>query len=153
MSIEKPIQSKNNTIGNRLFTFYTRAHVFLYRLTGGMIGGRVGKSAVLLLMTVGRKSGKEYTTPLFYLADGNRFVLVASNRGTGKLPNWWLNMRDTSVAHIQVGRRKLAVTAKQAEPEERQRLWSQLVAQYADYDNYQKQTPYDIPVIILRPTS
>ena len=126
--------------------------MFLYRLTGGMIGGRVGKSPVLLLTTIGRKSGKEYTTPLFYLAEGNRFALVASNRGTGKLPNWWLNMRDTLTAHIQVGSRKLAVTAKQAEPEERQRLWPRLVAQYADYENYQKQTPYDIPVVILQLT-
>lgn len=144
--------TKRGTVGNRIFAFYTRAHTFFYRLTGGIIGGRVGKSKVLLLTTTGRKSGRQYTTPLFYLADKDQFVLVASNRGTGKLPNWWLNMRDTLAAQIQVGRRVLQVTARQAQPEERQQLWPQLVANYPDYDTYQQHTSYDIPVVILQST-
>ncbi|MGZ3675529.1 MAG: nitroreductase/quinone reductase family protein, partial [Ktedonobacterales bacterium] len=71
----------------------TGSHVFLYRLTSGALGGRLLNAPVMLVTTTGRKTGKQRTTPVVYLPDGDRFIVIASNGGQGKLPNWWLNMR------------------------------------------------------------
>src|SRR5258708_34257358 len=76
----------------RLARLAIAAHVALYRLSGGTIAGRAQHMPVLLLTTTGRKSGKQHTTPLVYLADGDGFVVVASNGGQGKLPNCGLNL-------------------------------------------------------------
>jgi len=59
-------------------------NVFLYRLTNGVIGGKMGGQSVLLLHTIGRKSGKSYITPTNYFRDGKNYVLVASNWGKSK---------------------------------------------------------------------
>ena len=67
---------------------FTRAHVSLYRLSGGAMGGRMGKSPVLLLTTTGRKSGKQRTTPVLYLTDGTRWIIVASSAGAPVHPTW-----------------------------------------------------------------
>ncbi len=106
---------------------------------------------VLLLTTTGRKSGKQHTTPLVYLANGDGFVVVASNGGQGKLPNWWLNMRESKQAHIEIGRKRLRVSVQEANPEERQRLWPRVVACRAGHEKYQQRTPYPIPLVILHP--
>ncbi len=127
------------------------AHVALYRLSGGKVGGHTQHMPVLLLTTIGRKSGKPHTTPLVYLPDGEDFVVVASNGGQAKLPNWWLNVRKRKQAQIEVGRRRLRVSAQEASGEERQRLWSRVVAYHAGHEAYQERTPYPLPLIILRP--
>ncbi len=131
--------------------FATALHTSVYHLTGGKIGGRMVGSPVLLLTTIGRKSGLVRTVPLLYLPDGDRFALVASNGGTAKHPQWWLNLQANPKAQIQVGPRSMTVTATRAEGEERSRLWSKLVEMYPDYANYQKRTPRGIPVVILQP--
>ncbi len=135
----------------RLARLATAAHVSLYRLTGGAIGRRAQNMPVLLLTTIGRKSGKQHTTPLVYLEDGDGFVVVASNGGQGKLPNWWLNMRQNKQAYIEIGRKRLRVSVQEANPEERQRLWPRVVAGYSGYEKYQQRTPYTIPLVILHP--
>ncbi|TLY15703.1 MAG: nitroreductase family deazaflavin-dependent oxidoreductase [Thaumarchaeota archaeon] len=67
---------------------FTTLHVFLYRLTGGSIGGRFRGAPVLLLTTTGRKTGKQRTTPLLYLADETNLAIVASNGGRDRAPSW-----------------------------------------------------------------
>lgn len=106
---------------------------------------------ILLLTTIGRKSGKRYTTPLVYLADGDDYVIVASNGGQARLPNWWLNLRQNNQAHIELGKKELRVSARQASPEERQRLWPRVIAYHAGHEQYQERTPYLLPLIILHP--
>lgn len=154
MSVEdhaSSISKRHQRLHPRSFTLYTRIHTLLYRLTGGVLGGKFGKNTFLLLTTIGRKSGKRRTTPLIYLAQKERFLLVASNRGVGTLPNWWLNVRATTRAQVQVGPKSFQVTARQASQEERQQLWPLLVANYPDYERYQQQTAYPLPIIILQP--
>lgn len=131
--------------------YVTRMHTFLYRLTGGAIGGRMGKNPVLLLTTRGHKTGKQHTTPLLYLAEGDHLVTVASNGGAPAHPFWWLNLQANSDAYVQVGLQKLLVTARQATREERNRLWPLVTAMYPGYADYQKQTTREIAVVILRP--
>jgi F420H(2)-dependent quinone reductase len=127
------------------------AHVALYRLSGGKVGGQAQHMPVLLLTTTGRKSGKPHTTALVYMPDGDDFVVVASNGGQAKLPNWWLNMRKSKQAQIEVGRKRLRVSVHEANGEERQRLWSRIIAYRAGHEAYQERTPYPLPLVILHP--
>lgn len=126
-------------------------HTLLYRLSGGVVGGRMFNSPVLLLTTTGRKTGKERVTPLLYLPDGDTMVIVASNGGAAKDPVWWLNLQKQPLAKVQVGRRKLSVRSHQATPEQKTRLWSLLTSMYPAYSDYQQRTDRPIPVIILTP--
>jgi F420H(2)-dependent quinone reductase len=132
---------------------FTGIHTFFYRLSGGKMGGRLGKSPVLLLITTGRKTGKPRTTPLFYLKDGNNLILFASNGGSATHTTWWLNLQANPQAEVELGRKKLPVTARQADAEESKRLWPLLVAMYAGYAEYQKKTTREIPLVILSPTA
>lgn len=135
----------------RLARIAITAHVGLYRLSGGTLGGHAQRMPVLLLTTIGRKSGKSHTTPLVYLPEGEDFVVVASNGGQARLPNWWLNMRKSKQAQIEVGRRQLCVSAREANGEERQQLWSRIIAYRAGHEAYQERTPYPLPLVILHP--
>jgi deazaflavin-dependent oxidoreductase (nitroreductase family) len=117
------------------------AHVALYRLSGGKVGGHAQHMPVLLLTTIGRKNGKRYTTPLVYLADGDDYVVVAFNGGQARLPNWWLNLRQNNQAHIELGKKELRVSARQASPEEHQRLWPRVIAYHAGHEQYQERPP------------
>ncbi len=129
----------------------TRLHSFVYRATNGRIGGRMLGSPVLLLITTGRKSGRERTVPLLYLRDGEDLVVVGSNGGAATHPAWWLNLHANLEAIVEVGDQKLRVRAKKADPEERDRLWPKLVAMYPSYEDYQRRTDREIPVVLLKP--
>jgi F420H(2)-dependent quinone reductase len=126
-------------------------HEFWYRMTGGLVGGSLGRLPVLLLTTTGRKSGKKRTTPLVYLADGDNLVIIASNGGSDQHPEWWLNLRANPNAEVQVGPDVKSVVAEKAEGTERERLWREVNELYAGYDEYQRSTKREIPVVVLRP--
>jgi len=129
-----------------------RVHAWLYRLTGGRIGQTGGGLTHLLLTTTGRRSGAPRTVPLTYLADGDRWVLVASNGGADRHPAWWLNLEKTPGATIQVGRETVAVTAHRAEGDEWARLWPRLTAVNPFYARYERITARRIPVVVLTRT-
>lgn len=137
-----------NSIGQRIQRIFTQGHVSLYRLTGGKVGG--GKST-LILTTTGRKSGIERSTPLFFFDDEGRFIIIASNGGAAKHPTWWLNLQSNPHAKIQVNARVIPVTAKQADEEERKRLWAIIAENYKQFVSYQQRTPREIPIVILTP--
>jgi F420H(2)-dependent quinone reductase len=125
--------------------------VFLYRLTGGVIGGRVQKLPVLLLTTTGRKSGKSRTVPLGYLGDGSAYVIIASNAGLPRHPAWFLNLESHPEATIQVKKRQMQVKAETAKAEKRRELWARLMEVAPGYANYEKRTSREIPMVILHP--
>ena len=128
-----------------------RVHAWLYRVTGGRVGHRAGGLSNLLLTTTGRKSGTSRTVPLTYMADGERWVLVASNGGADRDPAWWLNLERDPRATVQVGSQTVSVTARRADPAERARLWPQLKAMNPFYAAYEQITAREIPVVILEP--
>ncbi len=134
--------------GQRIFA---QIHVAVYRMSRGRLGGWFRKSPVLLLTTIGRKSRNKRTTPVLYLEDGENLVLVASNAGKNRDPFWWMNLKDDPSAVVQVRGRTMEVRAAQATPEEKSRYWPSLVKMYPAYDDYQKKTVREIPVVILRP--
>jgi deazaflavin-dependent oxidoreductase (nitroreductase family) len=129
----------------------TKIHASLFRATDGKVGGRLVGSPVLLLVTTGRKSGRRRTTPLLYLQDGDRYVIVASNGGAARHPVWWLNLQACPEATVEVGGRETRVRATEARGEEKARLWKELVRMYPSYEDYQKRTDREIPVILLEP--
>ena len=132
----------------------TKLHTSLFRATGGKVGGAIpGSGPVLLLTTNGRKTGRERTVPLLYLRDGETRILVASNGGTATHPTWWLNLRANPVATVEVGGGRLRVRAREADPEEKERLWPRLVEMYGGYEGYQQKTDREIPVVILHPVN
>ncbi|WP_024802676.1 nitroreductase family deazaflavin-dependent oxidoreductase [Nocardia sp. BMG51109] len=141
----------------KIIKYAGKAHVWAYRRTGGRIGGkwRIGAGfrkpvPTLLLEHRGRKSGTVFTTPLLYITDGADTVIVASQGGLPKHPQWYHNLRADPDTHIQVGRDRRAVRAVVADEQQRARLWPLLVDAYADFDTYQSWTEREIPVVILR---
>ncbi|HLZ58490.1 MAG TPA: nitroreductase family deazaflavin-dependent oxidoreductase [Ktedonosporobacter sp.] len=156
MSVDQPAarpRRRSGESGRMLQRVFMRIHSGLYRLTGGVIGGRAGSRSFLLLTTTGRKSGQQRVTPIFYLPDGDNFVLIASNWGAPTHSIWWLNLQAHPQAWVQVGRKILPVIARQADPAERARLWSLVTAKYANFAAYQQRTTREIPVVILTPAS
>lgn len=138
-------------LADKMFRLVTAAHTAVYRTTGGKVGGRMQGSPVLLLDTVGRKTGKERTTPLLYLPDGPNMAIVASKGGASKHPAWWLNLKAGPDTTVRVGSRRLKVVAEETEGDDREWLWTRLVAMYPGYADYQRRTDREIPVVRLRP--
>lgn len=142
----------------KVMKYAGKAHVRVYRLTDGRIGGkwRIGAGwkkpvPTLLLDHVGRKSGTWFTTPLLYLDDAPNVVIVASQGGLPKNPQWYANLLATPDTSVQIKGEKRAVRARTATADERAALWPRLVDLYADFDNYQSWTDREIPVVILQP--
>jgi F420H(2)-dependent quinone reductase len=138
----------------------SRAHVWVYRRTGGRIGRRWRLGAafprgipVCLLTTRGRRSGQPRTAPLVYLADGDRAVVVASQGGLARHPQWYLNLCAHPEVTVLTGARVMTMRARTATAQERAELWPRLVALYADYDSYQSWTEREIPVVVLDPVT
>ena len=129
------------------------AHAGVYRATGGKLFGRMGKSPILLLNTVGRKSGKKRTSPLLYVMDGENFVIIASKGGAPTHPAWYLNLRNDPEATVEIGGREVRVRAEEVDSEAKARLWRKMVEMYPTYDDYQKKTEREIPLLILHPVS
>lgn len=139
--------------GKWLMRLVMAIYVFLYRRTGGKMGGRLGTMPVLLLTTTGRKSGKKHTVPVMYLSESPNYIITASNNGGEKPPAWWLNLKSSPQATIEIGGDMRLVTTKQADSEEKERLWAQLVEKAPAFEGYQKRTQREIPMVILRPQS
>jgi deazaflavin-dependent oxidoreductase (nitroreductase family) len=133
-----------------MFKLVGWGHSTLYRRTGGRRGGRMRGVPILLLETTGRRTGKKRTTPLMYGRDGENLVLIASKGGDPKHPAWYLNLRGQE-AEVQVGGDRRRVRARDAEGEERDRLWSLMVGLYPPYADYQTKTTRRIPVVVLEP--
>ena len=141
-------------MSTRILKLVSRLHAALDRVSGGRIGGRFRKTApVLLLTTTGRKTGKQRTTPLLYVEEAGRYVVIASVAGAPRHPAWYPNLRDNPAAEIQIGSRTVAVTAGTAPTEERERLWLLATQMYPQYDDYQAKTTREIPVVVLTPTA
>jgi deazaflavin-dependent oxidoreductase (nitroreductase family) len=136
-------------IGKSLQRLFMRGHVSLFRLTGGKVGGG---EHMLILTTIGRKSGVKRDTPLFFFRDGDQFIIIASDGGAPKHPTWFLNLKSNPQAKIQVGAQVIPVTTKQAEGEELARLWSIIGENYKNFVQYQTRTSREIPVVILTPS-
>ena len=126
-------------------------HVWIYRLTGGRLGGSIMGLRVLLLHTTGRKSGKAYTTPLGFYEQAEGYLLAGSNGGRPVHPAWYLNLISKPQTTVQIGGKVIPVTAEALAGEAREQGWQQVITAAPNYANYQKKTTRQIPVVLLRP--
>jgi len=127
-----------------------RWHVAMYRLTRGLLGGRMDGLDMLLLTTIGRKTGKKRTVPLPYFRDGTRYVLIASFGGNRRNPAWLENIAASSEVRIQIGASRAAARAMVAEDVERDRIWHDITALYPRFLAYQAKTSRRIPVVVIK---
>ena len=140
----------------------SRTHRWLYRRTGGRIGGRLLGMEQVLITTTGRTTGNRRTTPVCAFpfdeprtgagASDGRVVLVASDGGREQHPQWYRNMRVNPEVTVQRGRRSIAMRARTATPAERNKLWPRIVAVYGGYAQYQARTEREIPLVICEPS-
>ncbi len=138
------------TIGESPFWRVTgRIHTAIFRATGGRIGHSAGGIKNLLLTTTGRKSGEPRTVPLAYIEDGDRFVVVASNGGSDRPPAWWGNLRRRPDAVVELGGTTVPVVAREADEQERARLWPELKRVNPFYGQYEQITSRRIAVVVL----
>jgi deazaflavin-dependent oxidoreductase (nitroreductase family) len=122
-----------------------------FRANGGKAGGILEGVPLVLVHNVGAKSGKEYVTPLVYLADGDDVVIFASKAGAPENPGWYHNLKAEPNVSIEVGDKKLDVLATEATGDERDRLYSTQEATQPLFAEYATKTDRKIPVIVLSP--
>ena len=141
------------TLKAKLVYLIPRANIIVYRLSKGRLGGKQQDLPVLILHTLGRKSGKARQTPVLYLQDGDDYVIVASRGGSDAPPAWWLNLQAMPETTIEIKGTKRRVTPRNTTAEEKAAYWPRLTAGYSCYDDYQARTTRDIAVIVLTSAS
>jgi len=125
-------------------------HVQSYLETDGEIGYRWKEDApIAILFTTGRTTGEQRSAPLIFGRDGDDVVLVASQGGAPKHPGWYRNLQKTPEAEIQIMGDRWRVRARDADGEERERLWERMNELWPHYDEYATRTDRVIPVVVL----
>jgi F420H(2)-dependent quinone reductase len=139
----------------RLATRVSRLHGWMLRRTRGRLFSRnlffAPRQRVLALTTVGRSSGRERTTALGYLREGDAFVVVASNSGLDRPPAWWLNLEAHAAAEVNAAGERVHVRGRMASDDESERLWPRFLKQFPGFDDYRRYTPREIPLVVLEP--
>lgn len=129
----------------------THVHSFLFRVTNGRFGRNVRGAPVLVLETIGRKSGKLRSVPLLFVEDGGDWIVMASNGGDAQHPAWFTNLEAEPRATVITAAGRRAVAATVTDGEERERLFGRLAAIYRGFESYRDRTTREIPVVRLRP--
>ncbi len=133
-----------------LIRVFSMIHRMLYQVSGGRMGTHM-VGPVLLLTTVGRKSGQSRTTPLLYLQYVANWVVAASYAGNDRHPAWWLNLKVNPAARVQIKSIVQQVRAREATEVERSLLWPRFVSMFSSYEDYRQRTKRRIPIVILEP--
>ncbi|WP_313861221.1 nitroreductase family deazaflavin-dependent oxidoreductase [Mycobacterium sp.] len=129
----------------------SKGNTWIYRRSNGKLGGTFQKAPVALLTTTGRKTGEPRVSPLLYLREGDRVLLVASRGGSDKHPLWYLNLKADPKVTVQIKYEVLQLQARDATGAEREEYWPKLVAMYPSFDDYKSWTDRVIPVVICDP--
>ncbi|MFT4614303.1 MAG: deazaflavin-dependent oxidoreductase (nitroreductase family) [Bacteroidia bacterium] len=129
---------------------FSKAHQFVYRLSGGKIGSRLAGVDMVVIYCIGRKSGQPRPTPIACYPYGNNVAVVASNNGSDTNPVWLLNLRATPNVEIQLGSDKINVLAEEVIGMEREEFWPQIVKLNPLQQRHQDHTSRVLPVIYLR---
>jgi deazaflavin-dependent oxidoreductase (nitroreductase family) len=145
---------RHGTRMRRISARFTGVHAALVRISGGRIRRSfifTGGMPILVLTTVGRRSGKPRSTPVGYLRHGEGFAVLASNAGNDRSPAWWLNLQTNPDAEVLADRSRQAVKARRARPTEEASLWGEFARLNPGFDEYRNLTERQIPVVILEP--
>jgi deazaflavin-dependent oxidoreductase (nitroreductase family) len=120
-----------------------------FRANAGRVGGQFEGAPLLLLHTVGARSGAARVNPLVYQADGDRYVVFASKAGAPTNPDWYHNVRANPAVRVEVGPDTLTMRARVAEGDERDRLWGRQKELMPGFADYERATDREIPVVVL----
>jgi deazaflavin-dependent oxidoreductase (nitroreductase family) len=126
-------------------------HTRRYLASGGTEGHEWNGLRTLVLATTGRRTGEPRRTCLIYGTSGDDFVVVGSKGGAVKDPEWFRNLQAEPTVGVQAGARRFTARARVASPEERERLWPEMVRIFPLYDEYAQKTDRVIPVVLLTP--
>ena len=129
---------------------YNRQLIEEFRAHRGKSGGPMEGRPLLLLTTAGAKSGQLRTTPVMYIPDGDRLLVIASNAGAATHPDWYRNLLAHPEVTVEVGNETFKAIAIVTEGSERQRLWTRIVELYPFFADHEAKTTRQIPVIVLR---
>jgi deazaflavin-dependent oxidoreductase (nitroreductase family) len=128
---------------------YNRQLIEEFRANRGKSGGPMEGRPLLLLTTTGAKSGQLRTTPMMYIPDGDRLLVIASNAGAPVHPDWYRNLVAYPEVTVEVGNEIFEAIAIVTEGTERQRLWTRVVELYPFFADHQAKVTRQIPVIVL----
>jgi len=134
-----------------LIKWFMRINAFLIRITNGQIGSRLGTQTILLLETIGRKSGQPRVIPIAYFFHEGKYLIVESNWGKDKHADWYLNLKKNPRAVLQVNGRTIHVEAHDAHGDEYARLWKFATERNPPYLRYQEMTERRIPIVVFQP--
>ena len=122
-----------------------------FRANDGKVGGHFEGKTLLILHTIGARTGKERIKPVAYVRDGKKYAVIASKGGAPTNPDWYHNILAHPRLTVEVGTETLQVEAKVAEEPERTRLYNKMVEMLPGFDDYRRKIVHVIPVIELTP--
>lgn len=131
---------------------FNRRNIEEFRANHGRIGGQFEGAPVLLLHSIGARSGEERVSPMMYLPDGDRYLVFASAAGADRNPAWYWNLVANPNASIEVGDERLDVRAVELTGAERDEKYAEQAKRYPGFAEYERKTTRTIPVLALIPT-
>ncbi len=150
----KQVEGLNSKAVGTGIKWMSRANTWIFKKSGGKLGNKFLRGAeVGILTTTGRKSGEPRDSPLLFLQEGSRIVLVASQGGRATNPMWYLNIKANPNITFQTKKEKLDLVAREATDAERDEYWPKLDAMYPDFANYRSYTDRKIPILICDPAT
>lgn len=132
------------------WNYFGVAHKTLYKLSGGRMGARMGWIKVVLVETIGRKTGKKRTIPIACYPYKDSIAVSASNSGSDKHPAWYLNMVANPQVGVRLGQETFRARAVVVPDEEREALWQQIVDNNKHQGEYLEKTSRKIPLVWLK---
>jgi deazaflavin-dependent oxidoreductase (nitroreductase family) len=135
----------------QLIRTFSRIHKVIYQLSNGRIASRFGKFQFLLLITTGRKSGKQRIVPLVAIPHGANYLIIASFGGSHYHPDWFLNIKQAPAVQVQIGSvwEKTRARIVERDHPDYEAMWAKAVATYKGFDGYRKLTSRLIPIVVL----
>jgi deazaflavin-dependent oxidoreductase (nitroreductase family) len=130
---------------------FNRRNIEEFRANHGRVGGQFEGAPVLLLHSIGARSGEERVTPMMYLADGDRYLVFASAAGADKNPAWYHNLVANPDVSIEVGDGSVDVHAVELQSAERDAKYAVQAERYPGFAEYERKTTRTIPVLALVP--
>jgi deazaflavin-dependent oxidoreductase (nitroreductase family) len=130
---------------------YVRNTVQVYEASDGAEGNLLNGRPVIILTTLGNKTGKVRKTPLMRIEHDGSYAVVASMGGAPKHPVWYHNVVANPEVELQDGATRKKYVAHEATGQERVDWWARAIATWPDYDNYQTKTERVIPLFVLTP--
>ena len=148
----KQVERLNADSTGTVIKWMSKAQTWIFKTTGGKLGNKFLRGAeVGIVTTTGRKTGEKRDSPLLFLQEGSRIVLVASQGGRATNPMWYLNLTADPNVTFQTKNENLQLVARDATAAERDGYWPKLDAMYADFANYRSYTDREIPIVICDP--